>query len=191
MSAVLEENICGADVETTTPIVVVGTGPVGIRFVEELLSRKPDTPIVIYGNEPWEPYDRVRLASLLSGELNLAAIQNPLRLMTNHRVVQHHNCEIVALDRDNKKVYDRLGNCQGYSQLVLATGSSPHIPNIEGVQRSGIYTFRNLNDAQHLLARRARCRRAVVLGGGLLGLEAARGLRRYNTEVTVSSTPAV
>jgi nitrite reductase (NADH) large subunit len=185
MSAVLEENICGADVEMTTPVVVVGTGPVGIRFVEELLSRKPDTPIVIYGNEPWEPYDRVRLASLLSGELTLAAIQNPLKLMTNHRVVQHHNCEIVALDRDKKKVYDRLGNCQGYSQLVLATGSSPHIPNIEGVQRSGIYTFRNLNDAQHLLARRARCRRAVVLGGGLLGLEAARGLRRYNTEVTV------
>ncbi len=185
MSAVLEENSYHAETDTTTPVVVVGTGPVGIRFVEELLQRQPDTPVVIYGNEPWEPYNRVRLASLLTGELNFAAIQNPLKLTGQHRVVQHHNCEIVAIDRDNKQVHDRLGNCQGYSKLVLATGSSPHIPNIEGIQQAGIFTFRNLDDAQQLIARRTRSRRAVVLGGGLLGLEAARGLQKYNTRVTI------
>ena len=65
MSAVLEENTYHADAQTAAPVVVVGTGPVGIRFVEELLRRNPHTPLVIYGNEPWEPYNRVRLASLL------------------------------------------------------------------------------------------------------------------------------
>ena len=94
-------------------------------------------------------------------------------------------CEIVAIYPDNKKVYDRLGNSQNYSQLVLATGSSPHVPNIEGIQQSGVYTFRNLDDAQQLIARRTRSRRAIVLGGGLLGLEAARGLQKYNTDVTI------
>jgi len=138
MSAVLEENSYHTDAQTTPPVVVVGTGPVGIHFVEQLLLRNPHIPLVIYGDEPWEPYNRVRLASLLTGELDFAAIQNPLNLTTHHRVVQRHNCEIVAIDRDNKKVYDRLGNCQRYSQLVLATGSSPHIPHITAVPLSCI-----------------------------------------------------
>lgn len=185
MSAVLEENSYYADARMTLPVVVVGTGPVGIRFVEQLLQRNPCTPVVIYGNEPWEPYNRVRLAGLLTGELDFTAIQNPLKLMTHHRVVQHHNCEIVAIYPENKQVVDRLGNRQHYSKLVLATGSSPHIPNIEGIQQAGVYTFRNLSDAQQLIARRTRCRRAIVLGGGLLGLEAARGLQKFNTDVTI------
>ena len=102
MSAVLEEHIDHSDIDTTAPVVVVGTGPVGIHFVEELLKRSPDAPVVIYGNEPWEPYNRVRLAGLMTGEVNFAGIQNPLKLKTDHRVVQHHNCEIVAIDRHNK-----------------------------------------------------------------------------------------
>ena len=186
MSAVLEENSQHTDIETAeAPIVVVGTGPVGIHFVEELLQRKPNAPVIIYGNEPWEPYNRVRLASLMAGEINLAGIQNPLKLKTGHNVIQHHNCEIVAIDRDAKQVRDCLGNIQAYSQLVLATGSSPHIPNIEGIRKSGVFTFRNLDDAQQLVARRTRSRRAVILGGGLLGLEAARSLQKLHTEVTV------
>jgi nitrite reductase (NADH) large subunit len=185
MSAVLEENMLHSDLQTSAPVVVVGTGPVGIRFVEELLKRNPHTPITLYGNEPWEPYNRVRLAGLLTGELNFAGIQNPLKLPGQHQVVQHHNCEIVSIDLESKQVCDRLGRRQTYSQLVLATGSSPHIPNIEGIGQRGVFTFRNLDDAQRLMARRTRSRHAVVLGGGLLGLEAARGLQKHHTEVTV------
>ncbi len=185
MSAVLEQNSYPADAPATPPIVVIGTGPVGIRFVEELLQRNPDVPIVIYGNEPWEPYNRVRLAGLLTGELDFGDIQTPLRLQERHRVIQHHNREIIAIDRANRMVRDRLGNWQPYSKLVLATGSRPHIPDVDGIDKAGIFTFRNLNDAQQLIARRTRSRRAVVLGGGLLGLEAARGLRKYSTEVII------
>ena len=62
MSAVLEEHVDHSDVATTAPVVVVGTGPVGIHFVEELLKRSPDAPVIIYGNEPWEPYLPVKPA---------------------------------------------------------------------------------------------------------------------------------
>jgi len=185
MSAVLKQETTHSEPTTTPPVVVIGTGPVGIRFVEELLRRSPETPVVIYGNEPWEPYNRVRLANLLTGEVDFSSIQNPLKLDPANHVVQHHNCEIVSIDTEHKRVYDNTGVGQFYSQLVIATGSSPHIPSIEGVDKSGIYTFRNLNDAQHLMARRTRSRHAVVLGGGLLGIEAARGLQKYNTTVTI------
>jgi len=185
MSAVLDENLEQCLTGSSPPVVVVGTGPVGIRFVEDLLRRAPDLPIVIYGNEPWEPYNRVRLAGLLTGEATFSGIQNPLKLATGNRVIQHHNCEVVRIDRERRQVIDRLGHIQPYRHLVLATGSHPHIPNIEGIDKPGIFTFRNLNDAQELVARRTRCRRAIVLGGGLLGLEAARGLQKLNTEVVV------
>ena len=185
MSAVLKETDVNLETSSVPPVVVVGTGPVGIRFVKELLKRDPSISVVIYGNEPWEPYNRVRLASLLTGEETLAGIQNPLDLKDNHHVVQHHNCEIVSIDRENKIIHDQQGNVQQYSKLVLATGSSPHIPNIEGIDKSGIYTFRNLNDVQDLSARLTRSRHVIVLGGGLLGLEAARGLQKFNTSVTV------
>lgn len=185
MSAVLEENSFYHNTHAPAPVVVVGTGPVGIRFVVELLTRDPHSRVVIYGNEPWEPYNRVRLSGLLTGELDLSSIHNPLKLNTHHNVLQHHNCEIVAIDRENKQVIDRHGNVQPYSQLILATGSTPHIPNIEGIRKPGVFTFRNLNDAQKLIARSTRSRRTVVLGGGLLGLETARGLNKHNTEVIV------
>jgi nitrite reductase (NADH) large subunit len=185
MSAVLDENLEQQPIGSPPPVVVVGTGPVGIRFVEELLQRQPGAAVVIYGNEPWEPYNRVRLAGLLTGETSFAGIQNPLQLAAGNRVLQQHNCAVIAIDRARRHIVDRLGRVQAYSQLLLATGSRPHIPNIAGVQQGGIFTFRNLNDAQELVARRTRCRRAVVLGGGLLGLEAARGLQKFNTQVVV------
>ena len=183
MSAVLQEMPVTPAARDGAPIVVVGTGPVGIRVVEELLKRDPGTHILVYGDEPWEPYNRVRLSALLSGEINLAGILNPPRLPADHRVVQHHNCEVVTIDPARRLITDRTGATQRYSKLVLATGSRPRIPVIEGIDKPGMFTFRNLDDAQRLMARRSRC--AVVVGGGLLGLEAARGLQKHYTEVFV------
>ena len=185
MSAVLSKKDMHFTDELSAPVVVIGTGPVGIRFVEELLSQNPSMPVVIYGNEPWEPYNRVRLAGLLTGELSLDGIGNVLKLSKNNKVVQHHNCEITKIDHINKKVVDKLGNSQSYSKLVIATGSKPHIPSIKGIDKAGVFTFRDMNDVQELVARRVRSRKVIVLGGGLLGLEAARGLQKYNTEVIV------
>lgn len=167
------------------PVVIVGTGPVGIRVAEELLKRDSARAIVLYGDEPWEPYQRVQLTALLMGEIGWGAIGNRLPLSTGHRVVQHHHCAIVAIDRERHCVYDDRGREQPYSKLILATGSQPHVPPVPGINRRGVYTFRNLNDVQLLMARSVRSRRTVVLGGGLLGLEAARALTRHSTSVTV------
>jgi len=167
----------------TPPVVVVGAGPAGIRAVNELLRRDPRCPIVLYGDEPWEPYQRVQLTALMLGETDLNAIINKPSLPREHRVIQHYHCRVLAIDRENRRVRDAADRWQPYSRLILATGSRPHVPSIRGIDRAGVYTFRNLDDVQRLLARRARSRRLVVLGGGLLGLEAAHALRRAHTEV--------
>jgi nitrite reductase (NADH) large subunit len=167
------------------PTVIVGMGPVGISTAQELLKRDPLHPLVLYGNEPWQPYDRVKLSALLAGEVSYAALINRLAVPGEHHVVQRHSCEVVAIDRDACTVTDSTGDVQPYSNLVLAVGSRPRIPTVPGIDRPGVYTFRNLNNAQALLARRVRSRHTVVLGGGLLGLEAARAMQRDHTQVTV------
>jgi len=167
------------------PVVVVGNGPVGMRVAQELLERLPDRPVVIYGDEPHEPYNRVRLSSWLAGELDTESLLQPLQRSSGARIDEHMGYRIESIDKDAKCVVDNTGRVQPYDKLVLATGSSPFVPGIPGVDLAGVFTFRNLDDANRLLARRARSHHTVVLGGGLLGLEAARGMQRGNTRVTV------
>lgn len=174
-----------ADESESVPVVIVGTGPAGIRAAEELLARAPGTHIVMYGDEPWEPYNRVRLSSLLAGEVRVNDLRNVPRIPDDRWLVTHLHCAVVAIDRGQKCVVDQQGRVQRYSKLILATGSRPHIPGIPNVDLAGIFTFRDLGDVQHLLARRTRSRHTVILGGGLLGLEAARAMQRMNTRVTV------
>ena len=167
------------------PVVIVGTGPAGIRVAEELLSRAPETHIVMYGDEPWEPYNRVRLSSLLAGDVRVNDLQNIPQIKESKWLVTQLHCAVVSIDRERKCVIDVQGREQPYSKLILATGSRPHIPAIRNIGLAGIFAFRDLGDAQHLLARRTRSRHTIVLGGGLLGLEAARAMQRMNTRVTV------
>jgi len=164
------------------PIVIVGTGPVGIRVANELLSINLDSNIVMYGDEPWEPYDRIALSSLLAGDVKFDEIANHV---SSSSVLQHHNCEIVYFNKEEKYVVDVDGNRQPYSSLVLAIGSSAHIPNIRGTKLDNVYTFRKMHDIDQLIARRVRSRCTVVIGGGLLGLEAARAMQKNNTRVVI------
>lgn len=167
------------------PIAIVGTGPVGMRTAQELLKLNPNQPLVIYGNEPWEPYNRVRLSSFMAGQVSWNEMLTTLKEPIDSDVIQHHNCAIVSIDRERREITDVTGNSLVYSKLILAVGSKPHIPNIPGIDKAGVYTFRDMNDVQGLMARRARTRRTVVLGGGLLGIEAARALQKANTEVVI------
>lgn len=167
------------------PVVIVGSGPVGMRTAQELLQRDPDLPLVIYGNERWEPYNRVRLSCLLAGDVDWSALATPLRTSARSNIVCHHNCEVVSIDRRARTITDAQGRIQRYAKLVLATGSRPRMPNIFNIDLPEVFTFREMDDVERLLARRARTRRTVVLGGGLLGLEAARGMQRCHTDVLV------
>lgn len=167
------------------PVVIVGNGPVGIRVAEELLNRLPDVPLVIYGDEQCEPYNRIRLSNWLAGDLGWQDLAQPLRRPFGCQVDERIGYRIVTIDSESKTVTDNSGRVQPYRQLVLATGSSAFVPEIPGVDLPGVFTFRDISDANRLIARRASSHHTVVLGGGLLGLEAARGMLRNGTRVTV------
>lgn len=167
------------------PVVIVGAGPAGMRVARALLDRDSRREIVIYGDEPSTPYDRVRLSSLLKGEIGWTAIAQDLKLPYGHRVIQRYHCAVSCIDRTARMVHDAHGRVQRYSYLVLATGSRPRVPQIPGVHLPGVFTFRDLRDTERLRARSVRSRRAVVLGGGLLGLETARAMQRHGIEVAV------
>jgi len=170
---------------SAAPVIVVGSGPVGIRFVQELRQRSPYTPVLLFGNEPWQPYNRVRLSSFLSGEASWESLTQGLELPAADELTAHLNCAIIDIDRVAHTVTDASGRLYAYRQLVLATGSRPRLPGIPGIGQANVHVFRDLNDTQRLFARRTRSQHTVVLGGGLLGLEAARAMQRFNTQVTV------
>ena len=169
----------------TRPVIVVGTGPVGIRFVQELHKRKPEQRVLVFGDEPWLPYNRVKLSSLLSGDATLEELQAGTTLPDAEQIETQYNNRVEQIDPLNKTVTDSQGVTHLYSELVLATGSRARIPQLPGNTLKNVFSFRHLNDAQSLMSRSARTRKTIIVGGGLLGLEAARAMQRYNTEVTV------
>jgi nitrite reductase (NADH) large subunit len=177
--------VADARAASVAPVVIVGAGPAGMRLARTLLERDPQREIVIYGDEPSTPYDRVRLSALLMGEIGWAGIAQDLKLPDGHRVIQRYHCAVLGIDRAARTVRDAHGRTQAWSHLVLATGSRPRLPQIPGIKLPGVYTFRDLRDTEQLRARCVRSRRAVVLGGGLLGLETARALQRHGVEVAV------
>src|SRR5687767_12493302 len=107
----------------TVPVVVVGCGPAGVRFVQELHRRAPDKGIVLYGAEAWQPYNRVRLSAALAGELGWSALVADMHLPEHPSVVTRFNCPVKSIDRAAHAVRDAEGRIQPYSHLVLATGS--------------------------------------------------------------------
>lgn len=167
------------------PIVVVGNGPAGMRTVRELLDRAPGIPIVVYGEERYPAYNRARLSHLLAGHTSWDQLPEVDGFPKHARVQQRLGIRIVKLCPHYQAVVDSQGYHQPYSRLVLATGSSPHVPNFPGLTLEGVYTFRNLDDTLRLIARQARSHRTIVLGGGLLGIEAAVAMQKGHTEVTL------
>lgn len=167
------------------PIIVIGAGPVGVHCVKEVHKLKPQQPVILYGLESHLPYNRIKLTNLLSGKEHQDQLQTSLDDLNRDAFTLQLGCAITDIDRFKKIITDSHGNQQSYSKLILATGSRPHIPNIPGADMKGVYTLRDMDNVNALMARQIRSRRTVILGGGLLGLEAARAMQRYNTEVIV------
>lgn len=166
-------------------IIVVGAGPVGVRFISEHFRQNSHCNITLFGNEPYEPYNRVQLSNVLSRSKDYSDIVTQLPRSTANKTLHYIQEHISEINSHQQHIVSRNGNTYDYDSLVLATGSSPHIPHIEGVNLKGVYTFRNLLDTESLLARRHRSRHTVVVGGGLLGLEAAKALSGSGTKVTL------
>ncbi|MGC2075012.1 MAG: FAD-dependent oxidoreductase [Xanthobacteraceae bacterium] len=168
-------------------LVVVGNGMAGVRTVEELLSHAHDRfDITVIGAEPHPNYNRILLSSVLSGERTLDEIViNPHRWYEEHRIRLIAGKPVTAIDRSARQVTLIDGRAISYDKLVLATGSKPLAPPIPGLSLPNVRAFRDIADAEAMIeaARRYRC--AVVIGGGLLGLEAAWGLKRRGMSVAV------
>ena len=165
-------------------MVVIGSGPVGVQFARELLNRGYPGVIKLFGDEPWRPYNRIQLSSLVAGEVRYSEILFP-EIRDERDNFQFINRRVVQLDQHRQTLLDDKGVSHRFDQVVFATGSNPWVPNVTGIELSGVYVFRDLNDAQQLMARSVRTRRTVVVGGGLLGVEAARAMQRNNTQVVL------
>lgn len=176
---------CEAAAPGAEPLVIVGAGPVGVRAACDLARLCPARDLVLYGEEDAEPYDRVQLSSFLMGDVGEEQLLRGMRLPEGARIVRRLGVRVTAIERERRVVRDSRGAVQPYDRLILATGSAPHVPDVPGIALPGVFRFRDWRDVQQLCARRLRSRRTVVLGGGLLGLEAARAMRRFNTEVVV------
>jgi assimilatory nitrate reductase electron transfer subunit len=167
-------------------VVVVGAGMVGHRFVEELVrvDREGRFAVELVGEEEYDPYNRILLSDVLAGRSDLRAISLPL---PDPRVRFWRGVAATAIDRAARQVHLRDGSSRPYDRLVLATGARAFVPPLPGLeaQPRHVHTLRTLDDCRNIAARAMNARHAVVLGGGVLGLEAACGLRRRGVPVTV------
>jgi nitrite reductase (NADH) large subunit len=187
-------------------LVVVGNGMAGARVVEEILRRAPgEFEISMFGAEPYGNYNRI----LLSNVLNLSQkptdiFMNPLAWYQENSITLHAGVRALRIDRARRVVIGKplrkdatpyaAGEAgislepaveQPYDQVILATGSRPFIPPMEGFGQAGTFLFRTIDDCEQIAHYAKGCKTAAVIGGGLLGLEAARGLLAHGLEVTV------
>ena len=179
---------------TKQRLVVIGNGMAGARFLEELISRggRDMYEIAVFGEEPYGNYNRILLSGVLSGTHEARDIfMNPLEWYRENGIQLHAGVRARHIERVGKKVYGADGIIEPYDKVVIATGSLPFVPHMEGVTKEdgsykdGVFVFRTLDDCTDITRYAAGAKRAAVLGGGLLGLEAAKGLLNLGLEVHI------
>ncbi|MBI3879946.1 MAG: NAD(P)/FAD-dependent oxidoreductase [Verrucomicrobia bacterium] len=187
-------------------LVVIGNGMAGARVVEEILKRARDRfEIVMFGAEPYGNYNRILLSNVLNGSQAAADIfMNPLAWYRENGVTLHAGVRATRIDRQRKVVIgaplkkDALAYAvdaaavpdaalveETYDYVIIATGSRPFVPPMEGFGGTGTFLFRTIDDCDQIAEYAKTCKEASVIGGGLLGLEAARGLMTHGVEVTI------
>jgi nitrite reductase (NADH) large subunit len=167
-------------------LVVIGNGMAGVACVEQVLKFQQDFAVTIFGDETHVNYNRILLSSVLAGEKDAEDIVlNPVEWYQKHGIQARLGVKVERIDLERKVVVGSDGSEEPFDKLILATGSSAFIPPVPGVDKQNIHVFRTLDDTRALLDKSAPGRKAVVIGGGLLGLEAARGLQVRGCAVSV------
>ncbi len=168
-------------------LICIGNGMAGIRTLEELLAIDPNQyEITVFGAEPYNNYNRILLSPVLAGEKTIDdIILNDDRWYADNNVTLHKGDAIKEIDRVNKTVTSLKGVTQSYDKLLIATGSNPIILPVPGYQLKGVISYRDINDVDLMLEAARTGKHAIVIGGGLLGLEAAYGLLKQGMQVTV------
>jgi NAD(P)H-dependent nitrite reductase small subunit len=169
-------------------LVVIGNGMAAVRAIEELQGLAPQSyDITVFGAEPHGSYNRVLLSPLLSGEKRIEdLVTQPPQWYAERGITLHPADPVMHIDRVRRCVRSRNGIEASYDRLLIATGSLPILLPVPGSGLPGVITFRVLQDVDTMLAATGSRRRAVVIGGGLLGLEAASGLLQRGLDVTVA-----
>jgi nitrite reductase (NADH) large subunit len=175
-------------------LVVVGNGMAGARAVEDILARggADQFEITMFGDEPYGNYNRILLSNVLNGSQEENEIfLNPLEWYKANDITLHKNVYVESILRKSKIVFGGEGTVEAYDKLIIATGSSAYIPPMEGLTledgsyKPGLFVFRTLDDCREIAGYANGKGRAAVIGGGLLGLEAARGLQNFGIKVDV------
>jgi nitrite reductase (NADH) large subunit len=168
-------------------LVVVGNGMVGHRFCERMLQHDVAQRwhIVVFGEETRPAYDRVHLSEFFVGRTADELQLSDAGWYAERGITLNLGEPVVDVDRDRHVVVTASGRTQAWDALVLATGSAPFVPPLPGIDRQGVFVYRTLDDLERILAWGRNSRRAAVIGGGLLGLEAAKAVHDMGLETHV------
>ncbi len=164
--------MCNADKPV---VVVIGNGMVGHRFCEKLKAAA-SFKIVVFGEEPRPAYDRVHLSEYFNGKSAADLSLSMTGWFEDEEIVLHLGDAVREIDRGQQIVHSSKGISQRYDVLVLATGSSAFVPDISGIEKEGVFVYRTIEDLDRIRAYAPRAVNGAVMGGGLLGLEAAKAL---------------
>jgi len=172
---------------TRKKLVVIGNGMAGMRCIEELLKIDDSLyDITVFGSEPYPNYNRIMLSKVLQGNFSMDEITiHPFSWYDEMGIKLYTDTTITSINIKDKFVVSSKGFKQSYDRLILATGSSAFIPKLPGVDKSGVTGFRSIQDCLAMIEASKRYKRAAVIGGGLLGLEAAKGLLNLGMDVHV------
>jgi nitrite reductase (NADH) large subunit len=165
-------------------IIVVGNGMVGYKFCEKLVSKSSGFNIIVFGEEPRHAYDRVHLSEYFNGKSADDLSMSTRSWYDEQSITLHLGDPIQEINRADKTVHSLLGTTIKYDYLVLATGSSAFVPNIPGIEKEGVFVYRTIDDLELIKTYAANAKTGAVMGGGLLGLEAAKALIDLGIEET-------
>ncbi|MDP3412926.1 MAG: FAD-dependent oxidoreductase, partial [Polaromonas sp.] len=168
-------------------LVMVGNGMAGVRTLEELLKVAPDLyNITVFGAEPHPNYNRILLSPVLAGEQTLDEIVlNSWGWYTDNQITLHAGKKVTEVDRIKRIVRAEDGTEEEYDRLLMCTGSNPFILPVPGKDLQGVIAYRDIADTNAMIDASVKYKKAVVIGGGLLGLEAANGLMLRGMDVSV------
>ena len=170
-------------------LVVIGNGMAGMRTVDELIQSAPDEyDITVFGAEPYGNYNRIMLTPVLYGAKSIDEIMiHDLNWYRENNITLHHGADKIVVDVDRKErvVIAKDGTREDYDRLLISTGSNPFMIPIPGNDVEGVMGFRDIADVEAMIEKSKTKQHAIVLGGGLLGLEAANGLMQRGMDVTI------
>lgn len=168
-------------------LILIGNGMAGVSALEEILKLKPNEfDMVVFGEEPYPNYNRIQLSKVLQGDTSVSDITlNEWQWYEDHNIRLYPGERVIKIDKEKQIVYTDKNRIEPYDKLIMATGSHPFMLPVPGADKRGVTAFRNIKYCEYMMEAAKEFKKAAVIGGGLLGLEAARGLLNLGMKVDV------